>query len=683
MSASKLSAKANLNIANALEILYPFRKYYGLLIQVSTKTISAPRSFKRPGILPEETENFIKGKSRSSQWSEICEMNISLGLPTFLSNEKLRIIRVLNQPLKIPRRLLTLHVAPNPTILHKDFSIGESDSAMRDWLLLQRNIDREIITRLKRRKSTQSSCEKDGVSKKSQGCIEDHRQSAEFCAEKTREKSNNGCQQISEMSESREKSCSDLLNHQEYYRSIESSSPIYSDKPVPYNDRRACDSMKRESRDSRDLRKSTLITCENWTCGKSAMERKIYHKCKPKSCAYPNIRDEATHFPKSKEMTEDKPKRVETVHSVRQHSKTEPSYSEKMCTSSERKTSPMEKSKMSKPCSVSDTNEQIKPDPPPPRYQHWSENPPPYCDRCSNKTVRTSPVKPSPMIFVPRKESWKSRTKGIASSLQDIHEDRRKNTSKNRCDKTDVKAKITSRLPKSVSEKCVSRRVISFENKCAASLAFPAVVNKTKPRVVQRFPTLTKSGDCRVEKPKKDTPDVSDCNLGMASFKYRLSKCPCIKEMRSIGVSHESSEADVDARPKQEASLSVCEKIVRQESRQAQEKEEGRRKRFVSSGGWTRQTYKIRLKIFQKGNGCLDPCLPRIIELRQPRGGKMRSKLFGLAADEGELSPRLKSPRYCPLKWPIVETKSYPTKMNESRVVRDKNLGKRLCKKRH
>lgn len=608
-------------------------------------------------------------------------MNILLGLPTFLSNEKLQIIRVLNQPLKIPRRLLTLHVTPNPTLLH-NFNIGRSDSATNDCLLLQSNIDRETIMRLKRWKSTQSSCEKDGVPKKCRGCIEDHRQSAELCAKRTPKKhENNGCQEMS--AKSRQESCGDLLNHQEYYWSIESSSPIYSDKPVPYNDRQECDSMKRDSH------KSTVIMCETWTCGKLATERKIYHKCKPKSCAYPKIRDEAIRCPsdtprdcneeKLEKMTIDKPKR--TAQDSKQCSKAKPSFSEEICTSNKKKTPPM-KSKISKACSVSDTNEQIKPDPPPPRYQHWSENPPSYCDRCSNK-VRTakSTVKSSPMIFVPRKEPWKFWMKGSTSSLQDIHEDRRKSTSKNGCDRT----RTTS---KSVSEKHIPRRVISSENKFAAS--FPAFVNRTKRRVVQRFPTLTRNGRCRVEKSEKDlaTPDVSDCNPSMASFKYRLSKCPSIKEMWSIGVNHESSDTDVHSPPKQEAPLSVCEKIERRESR-PQEKQGRKRKRFESSGEWTRQRYKIRLKIFQKGNGRLDPCLPRIVELRQPRDGKARSilsKMFGLAAEEGELPPRLKSPGrppdYCPPKWLIVENKSYPTKMDESRVVRGQNLGKRSCKKR-
>lgn len=656
--------------------------------KVSTKTISALRSFKKPGEPPEETGNFIKGKSCSSQWSEICEMNILPGLPTFLSNEKLRIIHVLNQPLKIPRRLLTLRIASNPAILHKEnFSSGE----MSDQLLPQRNnINREIITLVKRWKSTQSSCEKDGVPKKSRGRIEDHRQSVESCAERMREKSNDDCHRISEISENCRKSCGNLLNHREYYRSIETSSPIRSDKPVSYNDRRACDSMKHEPRES------VLIMCENWTCGKSAMKRKIYHKCKPKPCVH-NIRETIrppSHVSRDCErksegemIKKDKPKRVESVHYARQHSETETSYLKKNC---EKKTSSA-KCQMSKPCSVSDANEQIKPDPPPPRYQHWSENPPFYCDAYSNKTVRTSPVKPSPMIFVPRKKSWISRTKGkaVASTLQDIQEARGKSTSKNGCDKTDAKAKITSRLPKSASERCIPDRAISFENKCAASLTLPTV-NKTKPRVLQPFPKLTKSGDCRVEKPKEDfaTSNVSDCSPGMTSFKHRLSKCLCVKEMWSISADRESSDIDADARSKQEAFPSICEKIKRQESSRPLKKEEGgRRKRLESSSGWTRdgQRYKIRLKIFQKGNGCLDPCLPRIIELRQSRGGKVRSILSGIADDTGELSPRLKSscrpPGYCSPKRSIVETKSYPTKMNESRVMREKNLRKNPCKK--
>lgn len=520
-------------------------------------------------------------------------------LSTFLSNEKLRTIRILNQPLKIPAR--SLHIAPNSMILPKDSTFGGSDSATRDWLFLQHNIDREKIRPLKRRLSIQSSCEKDNVSKKSRGCIEDHRQSAEICAKKKREKcKNNNCQQIS--AETHRKSCSDLLAHQEYYRSIESSCPIYSDKPVPFNDWRACVPVKCDSP------KRTIISCESWVCGKPATERKVYHKCKPKSCTYPNIRNEAIKLdiPRdsndgSEELTTEELKRIRAFHSVRQCSETKPSFSEKTCTSSEKKTSPM---KMSKPCSVSDT-----------------------------------------------------------PSLQDIHKD----CSKNGCDKTYARAEIT---PKCVSEKHISRCVISFEDKCAASLALPVFVSRKKPRVVQQFP-LTKSGRCCVDKKEQEkdltTLDISDCNPSIAGFKYRLSKCPSVKEIQCVDVNHVSSDTDVVAQPKQDAALSVCEKIERQESR-PQVKEEEKRKRFKSSNGWSRQRYKIRLKIFQKGNGHLDPCLPRIVELRQPRDGKMRSILFEL--DEGErLKSPCRSPDYCPSKWPVAESKNYLTKMNESKTV--------------
>ncbi|KAL6436632.1 hypothetical protein ACFW04_004825 [Cataglyphis niger] len=601
-------------------------------------------------------------------------------LPTFLSNEKLRTIRILNQPLKIPAR--SLHIAPNYMIFLKDFTFGGSDSVTRDSLLLQYNIDREKRP-LKRRLSTQSSCEKDNVSKKSRGCIEDHRQSAEICAKKTREKcENNNCQQIS--AKTHRKSCSDLLAYQEYYRSIESSCPIYSDKPVPYNDWRACVPVKCDSP------KRTIISCENWICGKPATERKIYHKCKPKSCTYPNTRNEVIKLdiPRnyndgSEEMTTDELKRIRSFHSVRQCPETEPSFSEKTCTSSEKKTSPM-KSKMSKSCSMSDTDEQMKSDPPPSRYQHCSENPP-SCNNCSSKTICTSTVKPSSSMFFVSGKKPKSCMEGATSSLQDIHKD----CSKNECDKTDTR-KIT---PKCESEKHISRCVISFEDKCAASLTSPVFVSRKKPRVVQQFP-LTKSGHCYVEKQEKDftTLDISDCNPSIAGFKYRLSKCPSVKEIQSIDVNHESCDscADVVAQPKQEAALFVCEKIERKESR-PQVKGEEKRKRFKSSNGWSRQRYKIRLKIFQKGNGHLDPCLPRIVELRQPRDGKtpsILSKMFELDANEGELSPRLKSscrsPDYCPSKWPVAESKNYLTKMNESKTVCGQyGLKKHLNKKHH
>jgi len=561
-------------------------------------------------------------------------MNILPRILTFLSYKA---SHALNESLRIPQRLLALHIAPNRMISYKNFSTTGNDSTTDDLLLLHRNINRDSL--LKREKSTQSSCEKDDL-KQHQKPIEDHRQSAESC-EEPREWRSDGYQ-IS--SENYRKICSDLLNHREYCQSIESNSPIYLDKPVPYNNRQACESSKHESYKSKQ---AILIRSETWIYGKSAMERKIYYKCKPKSCTYPNSRKETICFPSSQDYCKDKSRQTAfypTRYSV-------PPSSKKITS---KKTSPVER-KIPKECHALDTYEyHIKSDPPPPRYQHWSENPPSYCMK---KTTCSSSVKASPMI--PDKGSRKSRTKDITSSPQNIHEASR-TPNENKYSRTDAKAP-----QKSVPRK---RCAISFEDKCAASLTVPAPVNRTMESKIQQFPTLTRDGRCRVEKSAKKfvTPDISDCNPNMASFKYRLSKCPCIKEMWSIGIRR---EPPVDANVQQEQGALLSRKKMKKSESQP-EIARRKRKRFksrVPGNGWTRQRYKVRLKIFKKRNK-LDPCLPRIVELRQPRGEKMRSKLLKFAADEGEIfsQSRNSCSHYFPSKMPIVETKSIRRKWTKA-----------------
>lgn len=590
---------------------------------------------------------------------------------TLLSHEKLRMRHALNKSLKIPQRSLALQIVPNRMISYRNFNIGRND----DLVLLQGNINKSIITRLKRWKSTQSSCEKDD-SKQRQGRIEDHRQSAESC-EEPREWRSDGYQ-IS--TESYPKTCNELLNHREYNQSIESNSPICSDKPVPYNNQQACVSSEHGSYKSKQ---ATRITSENWTCEKPATERKIYYKCKPISCTYnPNTRKEATcspsHTPrdyckdKSDEITKDE---QTATYSMWQCPESEPSSSKKI-TLNEKGISSVER-KIPKEYPI-DIHEYHKPDPPPPRYQHWSENPPSYCGQ--KKTICSSRVETSPMIFIPEKGPRKSRAKDIASSPQNIHEDSSRSSNENGCGRTDVKAP-----QKGVSRKCTSRCVISFEDKCAASLTIPAPVNRTMESKTQQFPTLTRDGRCCVEKPEKKfiTSDVSDCNPNMASFKHRLSKCPCIKEMWVIGIKREPP-VDVSVRQKQEALLLHCKKVKKSELQP--EIIRRKRRKFNSrtpGNGWTRQRYKVRLKIFHKGNGRLDPCLPRIVELRQSRGEKMRPKLLKSATDEEKLPSRSRNscPHDSSSKMSIAETKSYPTKMNESRVIRDQCVRKHPCKK--
>ncbi|KYN06593.1 hypothetical protein ALC62_02447 [Cyphomyrmex costatus] len=561
-------------------------------------------------------------------------------------------IHVLNESLRIPQRLLTLQTVPNHLISYRNFMGGNNST---DLLLLQHNINEGIIARFKQGKSTQSS-EKNDSLKQRQECIEESAESSE----KPHEWRSDGYQ-IS--TEKYRKIRNDLLNHDECYQSIKSNSSNYSDKPVLYNNQRVCESYTSKP--------ATRIMSEKWICGKPATERKIYYKCKPKSCIYPDNRKEPIHFPSSRDNCKDKSKQTAPYPMPCSESET---LSSKEITSNEKKASSV-KHKIPKKYPTSDTYKyDRRPDPPPPRYPHWSENPPPYCDDCLKKTTRSSLVKASPMIFIPDKGPRKSRAKDIVSPPQNIHETSSRSPKENECGGTDAKA---SHLQKSVSKK---RSAISFKDKCAAFLTIPSP-NGTMESEIQQFPTLTRDGRCCVEKPEKNfvTPDVSDCNPNMASFKYRLSKCPNIKEMWGIGIKR---KPPVDVNVRQEALLSDYKKIKRSKSR----RETTRKKRFksrVPSNGWTQQRYKIRLKIFQKRNS-LDPCLPRIVELIQPRGEKLRSELLKFAASKGESFSQLKSlcSHNCPSKMPIVKTKSYPTKMNESSVIRDQYLRKQPCKKR-
>lgn len=593
-------------------------------------------------------------------------MNILPRILTFLSHEKSRVTHALNGTLKISQRLLASHIVPNRMLSYRNFITGGNDSVTTDDLsLLQRNINKGTIARLKRGKSTQSSCETDD-SKQGQGRIEDHRQSAESC-EEPREWRSDGYQ-IS--TESCQKTCGNLSS-----RSIESGSPICLDKPAPYNNRRECESKSHESYKSERV---TLIKSERWMCGKPATEGKIYYKCKSKLCTYPD-KKEATCLSsyRSRDYCRDKSNKVRKEKSRQTAScpDSESLFSQKI-TLNEKETCPVE-DKIPKEYPAQDTYEyRLKPDPPPPRHPHWSENLPSYCLK---KTTCSSPVKASSMILIPEKGPRRPRAKDTASSAQNIHEDSSRSPNENECGGTDAKAPY---LQRSASRKCTPRCVISFEDKCAASLTVPAPVGRTTESKTQQFPILTSDGRCCVKKPEKKSVTPDDCSPNMASFKHRLSKCPGIKKMWGIGSKHEPP-VDVSVRQKQ-ALLSHCKKTTRSESRPETTRRKGRRfKSRIPVSGWARQRYKIRLKIFQKGNGRLDPCLPRIAEVRQPRGKRMRPKLLK-SVDKSEFSSQSKRscPHYSPSKMPIVETKSYPTKMDESRVIRDRYLGKHPCKKR-
>ncbi|XP_067208124.1 uncharacterized protein [Linepithema humile] len=626
--------------------------------KVSTKSLVS-RSFKRPRILlPEELEDFIKEESHASR---NCEMDI---IPGFLSNKKSQVKHALNEFLKFPRQLLAPHIVLNFVTSPRNFSTAGNNSITSDWPFMQRNVDREITTRLKRWKSAQSSCEKDSQnSQESRKCIEDHRQSAESC-KKGREKCNND-NRIS--AESCRKSGSDLPSHREHCRSIESSTPVHSDKPAPYNDRQACESTKRDSR------KATRITCESWTRGKPATEKKIYHKCKPKPCTYPHSRKKT--IPSSlyspEDCSKEKPadlkkisKQTATALSCPQSKLKPPSCTKTI------------ESKKPSTCPAPSTEEH-EPDPPPPRYPHWTENPPSYCDRYSKKTTCPSFVKSSPIIFIPKKAPQKSRAKDTTPSFQNIHKN------KNECSKTDIKTRI-SQSRKSLMRTCIPRRAISFEDKCADSLTLPAPVDKMK-QEIQWFPTLTKEGQCRVKKPEEKKfvmSDVDDCKPNIASYKYRLSKCPCLREIQNTDVD-QKSPVDVGMQQRQGNPLSRDKETNELELRETAK----RKRKRVKLHSKMQQKYKVRLKTLQKRDKRLDPRPSRIAELRQSRDGKMRSPLskqFRSVTEEGKLSPRLRNPcsDYCPPERPVVEHKSYPTKMDESRAIHGRSLEKSSRTKR-
>ncbi|XP_011698549.1 PREDICTED: uncharacterized protein LOC105456301 [Wasmannia auropunctata] len=610
-------------------------------------------------------------------------MNILPRILTFLSHKKLRVTHALNESLRLRQKLLASRAVPNRMISYGNFNINRKNSITCDnFLLPRRNISNGngIITRFKREKSTQSGKKDD--SKPHRERVEDHRQSAE----EPREWRSDGYQIPAE---NYQKTCSDSLNH---HQSIESNSPIHSNKPVSYSNRQACsESSKHESRKST---RATRITSKKWICRKPATESKIYHKCKPKSRTYPDGREETIGFPSSQDYCEDKSRQAASHPSTRLRPESEPLPS-KNVTSCKKVTCPEEReAKKKKEYPASDMYEyRRKPDPPPPRQPHWSENLPSYCDPSLKKTTttRSSPVKASPMIFIPDKGSRKSRARDTASSLQNIHKASKASDggspNEKECGRTDTK-KAPQKLDE--SRKCTSRCTISFEDRCATSLTIPPpTVNRTMDSRSKQFPTFTKDGRCAEKAKKKSvctTDFVSDCSPNMASFKYRLSKCPPIKEMWSIGVKR---EPPVDVSVRQDAFN--CKKSKRPDSRP--ETASARRRlgtRLKSrapatSNGWTRQKYKVRLKIFRKEN-TLDPCLPQIVELRQPRGEKTRPRQSKFAADEGEHFSQSESSHCRPSKLTtetesITETKSYPTKMNESRVIRDQHKGKQLCKK--
>lgn len=574
-----------------------------------------------------------------------------------------------NESPKFPR--LSTHIIANSMSLLNISKSMQNDSIISDRLFLWRNNAIEGL--LKRWKSTQSSCEEDDdSSKRPRGCVDDHQQSAESC-----EKSCIQCDNDRQLPpENCHKSSSDLLGHREYYRSMESSLPIYSDKPLPYNDRQACDSTIQDPHECSPI---AIDECSGkqtgtnyWSTGKPATKGEIYRKQKPTPCAYPGVRAES-YMPgeckeESKETREDDAKQAAiSIYPTQQRAQL------KACGCPEN---------ISAPDTQGNCHErQIKLDPPPPRYPHWTENPPPYCDRGSKK--RAIIVEPSPMIFVPKKGPWKSSMKAIASSH---HEGFIKSPRESKCGETVAKAKmdhVAPYLPEISSRRSTRRCVVSFEDKCTDLLTLPAPASKVKAKI-QRFPALTKCGRCRLD--NFEDSDVGDCKPNVASLKYQLSKCPRIKEMWNVRCTAHDSLVDI---PSQIPRVSLPQYRETKRSRRRRKETRTRKERRVRSpGGWMRQRYRVRLKIFRKEDGRLDPCLPLITELRQPRGETKPPfedhKLFETTMKRKKLPPRSGNPcsDHCPtIKCPI-ENKSYPTKMNECRIVR-RQRSKKCPRKKH
>lgn len=591
-------------------------------------------------------------------------MNIVSGLLTFPSHEKSRKSYVSDASLKFLLSSLS-DIASNPVAWHKISKFTEQSDITSYRLLVRCGMPERLITRLKRWKSTQSSCEEDDSSTKSRGCIKDHQQAADKSLKCSgdRQSSTTNCKKCPSDSESTVSPCKRPISE-----SLE--------KPLPYNDRRACECSLMLI----DKANSDLLTKESQkSIGKPATVGVIHCKEKSTSCIRLESQKESHKLARCVKKHCDVAK------------KDDPKRDAQLCESKRKCPIPEKKECCPDVPETPDINlgsyeYQTKPDPPPPKYQHWTENLPCYCDRDAVRTkMPVKPSLPSPVMFVPNAGPWKSNIGRAIASL--VRQSPIGTPSKSKCSET-VTKRVPSRLNAS-SEKSASRCVVCFKDKCTDLLALPPPASKVKPKV-QFFPTLTKSGHCHVKKSEKkresfSVPD-SDCKPNVAALKYRLSKCPHIKEMWNFEVSDHDSRVNDDVQPEKPQDFSALSKHHQQRSAPKQRQEQvyaqipkdARRKTTVEpTGEWMRQKYQLRLRIFRK-TGVFNPCLPRIVELRQPRGEATRSSPFedGKRSDdtvnEEELSRRSENPcsDYRSTEQPVVETKSYPTKMDKCRVAR-------------
>lgn len=627
---------------------------------MSTKATPVLSSFKSPRILRGEFENFITEDSYGlPQGYKIRKkVTVSPDVRIFLSNGK-----------------------PKATTVHKDpFTHGRINSIIDNSPFLRRN-DRRPFTLIKRWKSTQSSCKKDDCTRNSRRCIEEHRQSAETCERKS-ERCNDNYRTT--VTKSRRSSCGgDVVGHQICQKSA--GCPSHLGKPAQYTNSRACQSIKpcdpcdpqAKIEYSNNAKCLKSVSAKRWKPGKLATEGIVHRKCKPISCTNPDCDKQVICSPLRASTVCDKKNsgRIVSANSVcnkcpkRQHVEENCGMKTDTCTAEDVKPYPP---------SPTDYEHVIRADPPPPSCRHWTENLPPNCGGCAAKSTCIPIVESSPMSFIPYRrvpENPQKHTEGAENSqdVQDVPTGNGGSLFKRKDFREKRKGSV---MPQLQLGKCGSCRTVTFEDKCGDSLTLPAPVSAVKPKL-QQFPTLRKTGSCYMAKPDEKfvISDVSDCKPNVASLKHRLSKCPSIVEM-SIAPDCKPSVC-IDAPVNEgDASLLHCSETKNPKS-PAQGISAWRKRRGIKSpSGWARQRYKIRLKVFQKGKGQLDPCLPPIVESKQSHDRRAESspkqQLKSVPGCDCEPPPELKGS--CPPEEvePITEHKSYETKMEESRVKREK-----------
>lgn len=250
---------------------------------------------------------------------------------------------------------------------------------------------------------------------------------------------------------------------------------------------------------------------------------------------------------------------------------------------------------------------ETRPDPPPPKSDHWSEN-------ASKRPKRRCPTsKPEPMVYVPY-EASRPETSAEDSTAADCPRGSPKPRARDESHKFSSKTCIPGRrtgTPTSPHIKCV----VSFEE------------------TDERYAQLPSPAASKREK-AFELDDVSDLKPNVSSLKYRLSKCPAVLKAWKV--------CDY---PKPEAEIKTV-KLAKDCFLPRRKKW----KHYKGSGEWMKQTYPYRLKVF-KSKDCLDPRPPTVIEMK--RGDRLAAdqvKQPKLSPVHRELAKFVNSscpPKYC------------------------------------